>query len=124
MLGAFAIILIFQLAGELIVLACSLPIPGPVIGMLLLFLCLLFKGSLPENLKTTAHGLLKQLGLLFVPAGSGIIAYTALIQKEWLAITATLIFSTLITIGVTAAIMQGVVNYLSRRKEVKHDATE
>lgn len=121
MLGAFAIILIFQLAGELIVLAFNLPIPGPVIGMLLLFFSLLFKANLSENLKTTAHGLLKQLGLLFVPAGSGIIAYTALIRKEWLALAVTLLISTLLTIAATAWIMQRTVTYLTRRKDAPYD---
>jgi holin-like protein len=117
MLSALTTIFLFQLIGEIIVLVFNLPIPGPVIGMVLLFLGLIRQGTLPENLKTTAHGLLKQLGLLFVPAGSGIIAYTALLQKEWLPIAVTLIISTLLTIGATALIMQGVVKFSASRKE-------
>lgn len=119
MLGALATILLFQLIGEIIVQLFELPIPGPVIGMVILFLTLIYRGSLPENLKITAHGLLKQLGLLFVPAGSGIIAYTALIEKEWLPIMITLVVSTVLTIGVTALIMQAIVKFSAKSGESK-----
>ncbi|MBP8215157.1 MAG: CidA/LrgA family protein, partial [Propionivibrio sp.] len=38
MIQVFSLLLIYQLLGELIVRAFTLPIPGPVIGMALLFL--------------------------------------------------------------------------------------
>ncbi len=45
MLGAITLLLVYQLVGEVVALALELPVPGPVIGMLLLFLTLLARGS-------------------------------------------------------------------------------
>ena len=71
----FFLTLIFccQLAGELLVAAAGLAVPGPVIGMLLLFVGLLVHGSVPENLASVGDSLLTHLSLLFIPAGVGIL---------------------------------------------------
>ncbi|MCI0515353.1 CidA/LrgA family protein [candidate division KSB1 bacterium] len=116
MLGSLAILLIFQLLGEVFVRLLSLPIPGPVIGMLLLFFTLVFRRRDCTVLRNTAHGLLKYLALLFVPAGTGIIVYFSQVQHEWLPILLILIVTTLITILVTAATMQWLQRYLLRRE--------
>ena len=97
MIRAMTTLLIFQLMGEVTVIALALPIPGPVLGMLLLLLALVIRGSTPRPLKETAHGLLTHLSLLFVPAGVGVMAHVSLIQSEWLPILATIVLSTLIT---------------------------
>ncbi len=106
MIGGLAVLLLFQLAGEAISSAFALPVPGPVIGMLLLFLALLARGQAPRQVDAAGEGLLKHLSLFFVPAGSGIIAYLALIRREWLPIAVSLIGSTIITIAVTALTMR------------------
>lgn len=48
MLGAITTLLVYQLVGEVLVHFFALPVPGPVVGMLLLFLSLWLKGSIPE----------------------------------------------------------------------------
>ncbi|MDH4174482.1 MAG: CidA/LrgA family protein, partial [Betaproteobacteria bacterium] len=48
MLGAFTLLLVYQLVGEVLVLVTGLPVPGPVVGMLLLFLSLAARGSAPQ----------------------------------------------------------------------------
>ena len=50
MLNALTLILACQLAGELVTACAGLPVPGPVIGMVLLFIILMVRGSIPENL--------------------------------------------------------------------------
>ena len=87
MIAALAVLLTFQLLGEAIAQVSHLPVPGPVIGMVLLFLALQWHSALPESLRTTAQTLLSHLSLLFVPAGVGVIQYGALLAKEWLALT-------------------------------------
>ena len=69
MLGALTVLLVYQLIGEVIVQFAGLPIPGPVIGLLLLFLSLWARGGLAVPLRDTANGILQHLSLLFVPAG-------------------------------------------------------
>ncbi|GAB3423139.1 CidA/LrgA family protein [Massilia agilis] len=106
MIAAFAIILIFQCLGEGVAFLTGVPIPGPVIGMLLLFAALLAWPRLQELLEPTASELLRHLSLLFVPAGVGIVVAAASGRGQWLAIGAALVGSTLLTLGVTAFVMQ------------------
>lgn len=103
MIEALTALFLFQLVGEVLARGLSLPIPGPVLGMLLLFGMLLARGSIQDNLRETAQTILKHLSLLFVPAGVGIMKHYALLQASWVPIVVTLIASTLITIAVTAA---------------------
>lgn len=106
MVGAIALLLVYQLTGELLVLLLGLPVPGPVIGMLLLFLTLLIRGGTPRPLRDTAQGLLGHLSLLFIPAGVGVMVHAGRIAEEWLPIVAALVLSTAVTIIVTALAMR------------------
>lgn len=106
MLGALTILLIYQLAGEIIVQFTRLPVPGPVIGLLLLFLTLWARGSLAAPLRDTANGILQHLSLLFVPAGVGVMLHFQRLGAEWLPVAVALVASTVITIGVTALAMK------------------
>ncbi len=85
MIGALATLLIFQLVGEVAVQLSGLPIPGPVVGMVLLLVALRWRESLPDTLCATAETLLSHLSLLFVPAGVGIVEHGARLTAGWLA---------------------------------------
>ncbi len=113
MLEMIAVLLVFQLIGEATVVVFSLPLPGPVVGMLLLFIGLVVRGRSPEVLNQVARGLLENLSLLFVPAGVGIITHLSMLDKQWLPLSIALILSTLITLGVTGWTMQ----WLIKRKD-------
>jgi holin-like protein len=106
MLLAFATLLIFQCLGEGVVFVTGLPIPGPVIGMLLLFAALLAWPNLYGAVESTAGELLRHLSLLFVPAGVGIMVAAGSVQGYWLAIIVALVVSTLLTLAVTALVLQ------------------
>ncbi len=106
MLESIALLLLCQLLGELIVVALQWPIPGPVVGMLILFCGLIIRGNIPEPLAQTANGLLGQLSLLFVPAGVGVMTHLTLLGNQWLPLSLSLVISTLLTIAVTGLIMQ------------------
>ncbi|MEX6506496.1 CidA/LrgA family protein [Jiella sp. M17.18] len=105
MLQAITVIFLCQLAGETITVASSLPLPGPVVGMVLLFLILVLRGGVPEDVGKVGDTLLGNLSLLFVPAGAGILQHLARLENEAMAISVTLVVSTLVTIAVTALIM-------------------
>lgn len=106
MLGAITVLLVYQLAGEVLVQLTGLPVPGPVVGMLLLFLTLIARGGVPEAFRNTAQQLLSHLSLLFVPAGVGVMLHFGRLGKEWLALSVALVASTVITIAVTALVMR------------------
>lgn len=111
MIGALAVLLAFQLIGEVLVQASGWPVPGPVVGMVLLFLALRWRGVMPKALRSTAETLLSHLSLLFVPAGVGIIQHGARLEEEWLAVSVALVVSTLVTVAVTAWVMRAVVRW-------------
>jgi putative effector of murein hydrolase LrgA (UPF0299 family) len=106
-LRAFLVLLLAQLAGEALHRALHLPLPGPVLGMALLAAVLLLRKREPdEALVTTSNGLLRWLGLLFVPAGAGVVANLPLLRSAWLPIVVALVISTILTASVTALVMQ------------------
>lgn len=112
MLDALTLILCCQLAGELLVALIKLPVPGPVAGMAILFIGFLVRGGIPADVAAAGDGLLTSLSLLFVPAGVGVMLHAPLLSRDWLAISVGLVGSTLVTIAVTALLMQA----LNRRR--------
>ena len=108
MIGTIALLLSFQLAGEVLVRLLGLPVPGPVGGMLLLFVALTMRGSVPEEVATFANGLLSHLALLFVPAGVGVIAHTGRLEGIWPVLLVVLVASTLLAVAVTAIALSAV----------------
>lgn len=106
MLNALTLILVCQLAGELASGGLQLPVPGPVIGMLALFIYLMVRGGVSQTMGRTADGLLSHLSLLFVPAGVGVMLHFRLLEDNWLAVSVALLASTVATIIVTALMMR------------------
>jgi len=105
MLHYLTILVCCQLAGELIVTALKMPLPGPVLGMAILFAGLVVNGGVPDDLGKVADGLLVNLSLLFVPAGTGIMLHTGLLSRDLVPISVSIVVSTIATIAVTAAMM-------------------
>jgi len=106
LLAYLTLIFCCQLAGELAVTGLGLPIPGPAVGMALLFAGLLIKGTTPDNLGKTADALIGSLSLCFVPAGVGVMLHAGLIGQDWLPISVALLVSTMLAVAVTALLMQ------------------
>ena len=106
MIAALSILLCFQLIGEVFARWFNLPVPGPVIGMLLLFAALALRGGPSPDLQNTSQGLLQHLSLLFVPAGTGVMLHLHRVADEWLPLVLSLCISTLLTLVVTALAMK------------------
>ncbi|KPL27015.1 MAG: hypothetical protein AMJ72_11190 [Acidithiobacillales bacterium SM1_46] len=115
MINALAILLVFQLMGEFLSHFLRLPIPGPVVGMALLFVALSVSSALTERLRETAQTILQHLSLLFVPAGVGVMLHAQRVLDEWLAISVALVASTLLTIAVTAFTIRTVAHWMGVR---------
>lgn len=105
MLAALTLLLVFQLLGEAIALVFQLLVPGPVIGLVLLFAFLVVRGGPGRELQGTASGLLQHLSLLFVPAGTGVMLHIHRLSEEWLPLLLSLVLSTATSLLVTAAVM-------------------
>jgi holin-like protein len=111
MIASLSLILLCQLAGEVIVRGLGLPMPGPVVGLIMLLLLLLARdrfamlarGPLQgDGVEGASRGLLAHLSLLFIPAGVGVVQRLDVLAGNALAITAALVVSTTLSLGVTA----------------------
>jgi holin-like protein len=117
MLRALALLLVCQLAGEGLARELGLPVPGPVIGLVLLAAGLLIAGRFGllraeaiegTDLGRTATGLLGHLSLLFVPAGVGIVQHGGTLLRNGAAIVLALVLSTVLALAVTALTFRAV----------------
>lgn len=123
-LNGMTLLLVYQLVGEVTVRLLAVPIPGPVLGMVMLFLTLMIRGHTPEPVENASTALLSHLSLLFVPAGVGMMAHFDRIADEWLPITLALFFSTIITMVATAGIMQLTTRWFARPEQGGGQADE
>lgn len=105
MLEYLTLILACQLIGEFAVNTANIPFPGPVAGMILLFLFLLIRGEIPEALSNVSGALLNNLSLMFVPAGVGVMVHFELLGTDAIPLSIALVVSTLLTIAITAVVM-------------------
>ncbi|WP_307816515.1 CidA/LrgA family protein [Nocardioides limicola] len=104
-------LLVCQLAGELVVRLLGLPVPGAVLGMVILLALLCWRRP-PETASVlrAADALLRHLQLFFVPAGVGLITFLALLREE----AVPLLVATLVSWFVALALVGGLVTLLGR----------
>jgi putative effector of murein hydrolase LrgA (UPF0299 family) len=93
-------------------------LPGPIIGMLLLFGFLLLRGEVGEPLQQAASSLLKYLPLLLVPPAVGVMAYAQDIVSDFWAISGALLLSLMISIVFAGWLMQKLIDRQQRREDV------
>jgi putative effector of murein hydrolase LrgA (UPF0299 family) len=96
----FALLLVLQSIGELLSRGLSLPVPGPVVGMLLLLVALNWR-VVREPVSACAPFLLSHLSLLFIPVAVGITSYLPLLGTYWLQLLGVIVVSTWIGLAVT-----------------------
>ncbi|MGU3665494.1 CidA/LrgA family protein [Methylobacterium sp. A49B] len=127
MIASLALILLAQLMGEILARGAGVPIPGPVIGMGLMFVFLLLRDSarfglpryLPRpltdgTLESTARGLLMNLSLMFVPAGVGVVGRLDLLRAQGIKLAVVLLVSTALSLLVTVLVFRAVAALVER----------
>lgn len=96
----------FLWMGDAAVRILRLPLPGSVAGMLMLTAALR-RGWIPERwVQPMAELLIRNMALLFVPAGVGVMVYAGLLRREWLPIVAAAVVST-VAVLLVVGWMQG-----------------
>lgn len=100
------VVLGLQLTGELVATLVKLPVPGPVIGMVLLFGLLMRIGAPPPALQRLSDGLLRHLFLFFIPAAVGVTVHVALVRTQLAAIVVAVIVSSAFAMLVSGLLMQ------------------
>jgi len=123
MIASLSLILLCQLAGEVVVRGLNVPVPGPVVGLALLLLLLLARDRFAvlargplrnDGVESASRGL---LSLLFIPAGVGVVQKLDLLADRGIAILFGLAVSVLVTLLVTVATFLVASRWLSGRDE-------
>ncbi|ATD55437.1 CidA/LrgA family protein [Clostridium chauvoei] len=110
------IILGIYLLGELISKGLGLPVPGNIIGMLLLLLLLCTNVIKVESVETVSNFFLDHLAFFFIPAGVGLLTSFDNIKSSLIKIVLICAVATAIVIVVTGLVVQVVSNTLNKKK--------
>ena len=124
MLRGFFVILLFQLIGEVIQKFFALVIPGPVIGLIFLLFTLIYLRrvkmkkilNVKKDVMSTATAITSYLSLLFVPIGVGVVMHISYLEKNLYQVLGVVVIGTMLTVGITAKLMEYLNLYLQRKK--------
>lgn len=101
----FTLLLLYQVAGEVIARLFVLDLPGPVLGLMLLWPSL-WVDWIREQVSAVAGFLLSNLSLLFIPVGVGVILHLELLGTIWWQITLALLASTILGLIATVLLLR------------------
>jgi holin-like protein len=113
LLRELLIILVIYFAGEILSELTNITVPGSIIGMILLLILLCTKVVKLEMVDTVAKFFLEHLAFFFVPAGVGLLTSLNVIKDSWIRLVIVCILTTIITIGVTAL----VVDFMTKERD-------
>lgn len=105
MLRSLTVLLAFQIAGEILQALLSLPVPGPVLGMILLLAVLMLRGRVSAGLSDDAHHLLRYLPLVLIPPSVGIMNYWDVLADNALAVTLVITLTTALSLFIAAVLL-------------------
>ena len=117
----------FQLIGESVQKYFELTIPGPVIGLILLLISFIllknskniFTHKAKNEIISTATYIANYLSLLFVPIGVGVVMHLSYLEKNYIEVLGVIFFSTILTIGFTALVMEAINNRFKKNDRKK-----
>ncbi len=98
---AFGVLAGLDAAGGAIARATHVPVPGTVIGLLLLLGGFTALGGVPAPMEELARLLIGHLNLLYIPAAVGVVAYASLVRRDAWPIVVALVGSAIVGLAVT-----------------------
>jgi len=104
-LKGLAYLLLAQSAGEALARLAGLPLPGPVLGLLILLVALNWE-RVRAPAGAAAEVLLAHLSLLFVPVGVGVMTHVGLITQYGARMLVVIVVSTGVGLAVTALVLR------------------
>lgn len=107
------------LTGEFCSKVLHIPLPGNIIGMLLLLLLLITKVVKVSMVEDISDFFLKYLAFLFVPAGVSLIKYFDIVKSDLLNILLLSIFITGFVVVSTGWTVQGIIMINDKIKRKK-----
>jgi holin-like protein len=118
MMIQFITILAILLIGNGLSLWLSLPLPGSILGMLLLFVSLLFGIFKLDWVEQAAQWFIRHFTFLLIPSIVGVLHYIGIFQSQGLKLAAILVTSSLVVFLVTAHTAE---YYENKKRRGKHE---
>lgn len=115
LINGVLILLVCQCAGEAIKSYFGLSLPGPAIGMFILFIGLVLYQDVPEAVAKSSRSLIPLLGLMFLPAAAGLFFLGSQYSDQWLAIIAAVVVGSLLSLIFNGLLM----TFLARKRNIK-----
>ena len=106
LLNGLLVLLVFQCCGEAINAYFHLGLPGPVIGMLLLFAAFCLFGSVPAVMIKSSQTLIPMLAIMFMPAATGIFFLGNAFADQWPAIIGAIVVATVLSLVFNGLLMK------------------
>lgn len=119
LLRGLTVLILFQLLGTGLNVLWLPKLPGPIIGLVLLFLYLLLTRKVSEPVEQAATGLLRYLPVMLLPSAVGVMVHFADIQADFWAIAISLVASMAVSLVFAGWLMQLLINRQSTRREGK-----
>lgn len=106
MVDGLLLLLAFQFAGEVIHSYLHVPIPGAVIGLLLLVVALGLRAPFVQRVEPAAKALISNLALIYFPIGVGVIMQWNKFSDYGWALIVSVGIGTLLAIPIVALVCQ------------------
>ena len=101
--------MVFAFLGELLHHFIPLPIPASIYGIVLLFLALETKILKVSDIKETSSFLIAIMPLMFLPPAVGVIESWNLLRESWFPYVVVTLLSTIVVMGVSGRVTQGII---------------
>ena len=112
------IIFVIYLTGDLISKGFKLPIPGNILGMIILLILLCTKIIKISQIESISNFLLDHLAFFFIPAGVELMNSFGIIKGTWLKLILVCVVTTSIVIVSTGLMVQFISRKIHKDKEV------
>lgn len=116
-LRQLCIILLILSLGEILQLRFNIPVPGTILGMIILLFLLMIKVVKLKNIDSISTTLLNNFALFFVPANVGIMVYFEQVKVVWVKLLIVIIISTIVVMAVTGLTVQLLDRAISKQKK-------
>lgn len=113
-----AIVFAVCLLGQAVVNVLPFPFPASVMGMIILFLLLLFKIIKTEHIREKTNFLLQNMAFFFIPSGVAIMENYDLLKGSVFKIVAICIITMIITFVATAYTVTFVIRWQNSRRKI------
>lgn len=114
-LKQFGIIIIISFIGEILAYYIPLPIPAGVYGIVIMFLCLMFKIIPLDAVKDAAHFLIDIMPVMFICPAVGLLNMIGVIKDKWIPYVSITVITTVLVMGVSGKVTELIIRYKKNR---------